>query len=243
MTQAAQELLTRMTLYYGPPEHLRADAALRQQVLDGYAALLEPFDPITLDKAWARILTEHTSAIWPSPGQLIAACRHCAPPSAVASDEHQRRRRAITLTDAYVRHYRRTSHLARLASTEGWAAQLLTYVREAAWVQAQILSGCTRLGWDPHILLANVGAFDSSQEAFAAYRQSIAGPLQRGQIRVSVPPSRICVWKEQGLQEAEHQPVTEPTDVPSSQSEAAAVTQPTSDRPVLPPLLPPAPTR
>ena len=97
----------------------------------------------------------------------------------------------------------KTSQVARLAWREVWAGQLLDYVQAAAWVQAQLICQVQHIGWDTK-LAEGLGQFHSSQEAFAAYRRTIERPVERGQIRVTVPPSRLRRW-QRSVQQMENE--------------------------------------
>ncbi len=57
------------------------------------------------------------------------------------------------------------------------------------------------IGWNTH-LADKLGRFHSSQEAFAAYRKTIEGTVERGRIRVYVPPASVQAWKEEAGQNA-----------------------------------------
>ncbi len=95
------------------------------------------------------------------------------------------------MAEEYVNRYMRTSHLARLAKAEGWAGRLRGYVHAAAHVQAQFICGCTGIGWESAVLSPGGDGFD-------AFRETIRGPVTRGQIRITVPASRVREWKGGG---------------------------------------------
>jgi hypothetical protein len=194
MSPAVHNLLARMQAELPPPTHLRADTRAREMFLADYERVLAPWPEEVLDAAWPVVLARLEFWIWPRPQQILDACKqivgHVRPPSTL----EQRRTRALGLADRYFRDYRRRSLLARRAAAEGWLEPLLHFVRESAWVQAQLLAEVTPLGWDAS-LARHLGKFHSSAEAFAAFRWTIAGAVDRGRIEVRVPPSLLREWK------------------------------------------------
>ena len=95
-------------------------------------------------------------------------------------------KKRAAMADRYVKHYCRHSQVAKLAKAEGWIGPLTKFVRESAWVQAQILCQVDPIGWDAS-LADHLGHFSTSDEAYAAFRQTIAGAIGRGRIEVRVP--------------------------------------------------------
>jgi hypothetical protein len=190
-----EAILKPMLEIYAAPPHL-IDAQDRKRALAAYERVLSRFDRQTLKRAWEQVAAIHTAWTWPSPAFIQLTCqrlpRHPAPPS----EEEQRRSRAIEMADDYARKFMKGSHVAELARKEGWAERLSSYVRSAAWVQAQIICGVREIGWDI-CLVPNWDSYGSAQAAFAAYRQTVAKCVERGQIRVNVPKDRIVEWKEQ----------------------------------------------
>jgi hypothetical protein len=130
----------------------------------------------------------------------VDACRRCEPRPKPPSAEEKRREQALALAEAYTARYMKTSHVARLARQEGWVGRLREYVHDAAWVQAQLICRVQHIGWNAR-LASELGQFHSSNDAFAAYRKTIEKAVARGQIRVTIPPTRIRGWKEQCRQE------------------------------------------
>jgi hypothetical protein len=194
-----QVIIEPMGELYLPPLHLRADREARSRALDAYETALAPFDRTTLQRAWEKVVAEQTFWVWPNPGVIVEACRQCQSRSKPPSDKNQPRAKALQMTEDYTRRYMRTSQVAKLATREGWDGKLREYVAGAAWVQAQLICQVQAIGWDTH-LADDLGHFHSSQEAFTAYRKTIEKPVERGQIRVTVPRSRIREWKEQPQQ-------------------------------------------
>jgi hypothetical protein len=190
MSQAVQNLLARMQAELPPPTHLRSDARAREQFLADYERVLSQWSQAVLDAAWPVVLSRLEFWIWPRPQQIHDACKQVTGHCWQASTLDKRRTHAQDTADRYVRQYRRRSHLARRAEVEGWIEPLLHYVRESAWVQAQILAKVEPLGWDP-LLARHLGRFPSSTEAFAAFHRT----MQRGRIEMRVPPALIREWK------------------------------------------------
>jgi hypothetical protein len=196
MTPAVREtIIEPMVELYLPPQHLRGDREAQARALEVYGQALDPFDRETLTRAWRQVVAGHAFWVWPNPGLLAEACRQCEPRPRPPSDEAQRQAQAMELAETYTARYLKTSQLARLARREGWAASLREYVCDAAWVQAQLLCRVQNMGWNAR-LAKDLGPFRSSEEAFEAYRRTIGNPVERGYIRVHVPPSRIRRWKE-----------------------------------------------
>lgn len=196
-------ILEPMCALFPPPQHLRDRRETLALALASYERALARFDRATLQQGWDQVVAEQTFWCWPNPGEIVAACRQCLPRS--PSDEEKRKAQALELADAYTSRFMKTAHVARLARREGWSGRLQDYVQDAAWVQAQLICGVRNLGWNTH-LAENLGAFRSSAEAFAAYRATLAGQVERGQLRVTVPRRQIADWKEQ---HAELAPVPE----------------------------------
>jgi hypothetical protein len=189
-----------MLALYPPPTHLRGNEQAQALALAAYETALAGFDRATLERGWAKVIAEQTYWVWPNPGMIAEACRQCEPVKKGPSEASLRRQQALAMTDAYVARYTKTSQVWKLAKREGWAGLLLDYVQSAAWVQAQLICKTDGIGWNSQ-LARDLGHFSSSEEAFAAYRETIRNPVEKGSIRVTVPPSRIRAWKERGQQE------------------------------------------
>ncbi|OWK47334.1 hypothetical protein [Fimbriiglobus ruber] len=190
-----EAVLAPLTALYPPPTHLRADERVQAVALAAYEKALAGFDRATLERGWAKVVAEQTYWVWPNPGVIAEACRQCAPPKREPSEAALRRQQAQEMTDAYVTRYMKTSQVWKLAQREGWAAPLLEYVQAAAWVQAQLICKTDGIGWDT-LLIDDPDRYDSSQEAFSAYCDSVRGPVERGRIRVTIPPARVLEWKD-----------------------------------------------
>ena len=182
-----------MLALYPPPHHLRGDAKKQTEALAAYAKALAAFDGPTLAAGWELVTAEHQFWVWPNPGVVVEACRRCAPPPPAVGDQESRRLRADALADDYAARFMRTTHLAKLAAAGGWAAGLRAHVRAAAWVQAQIICGVRGIGF-PSELVPVESRGQSAQECFETYKKAVAGPLARGRIRVTVPPSLAREW-------------------------------------------------
>jgi hypothetical protein len=199
MTDAVRDIILKpMCELYLPPLHLRRDADAQDRALAAYETSLAPFDRDTLQRAWDKVVAGQTYWVWPNPGTIAEACRQCQPKPTPLSEEEQRKEKALSMADDYATHYMKTSHLAKLAAREGWSGRLREYVTDAAWVQAQLLCQVKNIGWNAK-LAEGLGRFHSSAEAFAAYRKTISHALERGQIRVSIPRSRVLHWKEHAV--------------------------------------------
>lgn len=195
MSEEVEELVIGpMLALYPPPTHLRGDAARRAAALAEYRRTLDRFDRATLAAGWERVVAEHQFWVWPNPGVVVDACRRSQPPPPAVSESDRRQRQAVEMTDAYTARFLKTTHVAALARAEGWEPRLAEYVREAAWVQAQLLCGVRPVGFAA-ILIPADSRGRSAGDVFAAYRETIAGAVERGRIRVTVPPAVIRGWK------------------------------------------------
>lgn len=195
MSEAVEELIIKpMLAIYPPPQHLRGDCGRQAEALAAYRKALAPFDRATLATGWEHVTAEHPFWVWPNPGAIAEACRRCAPPPPAVSETERARQRAVEMTDAYAARFMKTTQQATLAHAEGWAPQLAEYVREAAWVQAQLICGVRPVGFATILIPADQRGRPAG-EAFAAYRESIAGPVERGRIRVTVPPEQVRAWR------------------------------------------------
>ncbi len=195
-TNAVREVILAPILdLYVPPPQVRYDRRARERALAEYTQALAPFSRSTLSKAWELVRETHELSIWPSPGVIARACRQCARQTQAPSQDEAKRQQALDLADAYTAKYMQTSTLAKLARQEHWAGRLQEYVAAASWLQAQLLCGVQQIGWD-RVLLPEDSRHRSSQEAFAAIREDMARPVEKGTIRVTVPPERIRQWKE-----------------------------------------------
>jgi len=196
MTQAVKDLLARMQAELPPPIHLRGNAEAQEQFLADYVQVLSGWSREVLEAAWPVVLSRQEFWIWPRPQQIHDACKQIANQRQRPINLEERRQEAQELADRYMHNYLRRSQVAKLAEKEGWIEPLKHFVRESAWVQAQLLCKIGSVGWDTSIA-AHLGEFRSSQDAFNGFRQTIAGAVQRGRIEVHVPPTLIRAWKEE----------------------------------------------
>jgi hypothetical protein len=194
---AVGDFLARMQAELPAPTHLRANAKARDTFLADYERVLSGWSKEVLDAAWPVVLSRLEFWIWPRPQEIHDACKEVARRVQPAGEFAKQHEEAQQQADRFVKHYRSHSAVVKLADREGWTQPLMTFVRESAWVQAQILCKVRHIGWDTKIA-KHLGRFRTSQEAFDAYRQSISGALQRGRIEVRVPKTLIQEWKEQG---------------------------------------------
>ena len=99
------------------------------------------------------------------------------------------------MADAYTARFMKTTHVARLAKAEGWDLKLGEYVRDAASVQAQLICGVRGVSFAA-TLVPTEDRHLSAREFFAGYRDTIAGAVERGRIRVAVPTARLREWRD-----------------------------------------------
>ncbi len=202
MTEAVRRhIIAPMLALYPPPQHLRGDAVRRAEALAAYSKALSRFDVPTLVAGWEPITAEHRFWVWPNPGVVAEACARCAPPPPTVNDQEMRRQRAEEMADAYALRFMKTTHLAKVATAEGWAGRLRGYVHDAAWVQAQIICGVSPVAF-PSGLVPPGHRPSSATEACAEYRESVGGAVERGRVRVSVPAELVREWKRACGQES-----------------------------------------
>ena len=132
-------ILRPMRKLYPPPRHLRADEDDLDSALREYRRALGRFDQDVLEKAWERVVAGHEIWCWTKVGVFVKAAaqvhREMHPPGAVEPWVEE----ATALTDAYVKRFMKTSQTAVRAREGGYEPELKEYVREAAWVQGQMI--------------------------------------------------------------------------------------------------------
>ncbi|WP_143393946.1 hypothetical protein [Fimbriiglobus ruber] len=201
VTEAVETFIIKpMLTLYPPPQHLRNDPEAFAEALATYVRVLARFDRGTLARAWDQVVASQSYWCWPSPGMIVEACCGLAPPPPAIGENEQRHLRAQALADAYASRFMKTTHLARLARDEGWLPELAEYVREAAWVQAQLIEGIKQIGFAT-LLIPEDQRVEPAADCFATYRETITASIERGRIRVSVPPGRVREWRNEEQRE------------------------------------------
>jgi hypothetical protein len=197
--EAAQAIIGRMLEMYPPPVHLRHSGEAMATAIDTYRRGLSRYDSQTLDAAWQLVCEANEYWTWPKLSELLKACERCTreargEPAGPSHDE--RIEQANTLASAYTRRFMQTSRLAIRAREEGWERSLRDYVDAAAWVQGQMLAGCSDIAYSSVVLfdytqLSREELEERSETFFAKAREQAA----KGHIRVSVPAYRIEAWQ------------------------------------------------
>lgn len=86
---------------------------------------------------------------------------------------------------------KKNSPLMVKATQEKWDSQLLAYVREMAWVQAQRLAGVKNRGWQSRILLPELSPKERKLSAAELFKRYILPQVEEavslGRISVTVP--------------------------------------------------------
>lgn len=183
-----------MQAIFPPPLHLRQDAQRRAAALAAYADALADFDAATLAAGWRTVVAQHAFWCWPSAGTIAEACRHFAPPPPAGGEQEKLRQQAEAMTATYTARFMKANHVARLARAEGWEPKLGEYVRDAANVQAQLICGVRGVSF-ASTLVPPEQRHLSAADFFAGYRETVAAAVERGLIRVTVPPARLREWK------------------------------------------------
>jgi hypothetical protein len=161
-------VLRPMRALYSPPRHLRADEDALDAALATYRRALGRFDPDVLARAWQQVVEQNELWCWPKLSDLVKAAdqaqRELHPQACGQAWVEQATRR----TEEYTRRFLKTSAHAARASQGGYEPELKRYVREAAWVQAQLIAGQRDVGYD-HAVLFGQGPRDrDAEEAFFA---------------------------------------------------------------------------
>jgi len=105
-----------------------------------------------------------------------------------------RNRKIIADQVEYCINYQKTSQTMREAEAEGWDWELIKYVREVAYAQAQAMHGFIRsVDW------ARIQPDDLEKDALYAWRKRFLDDCRRivgyGGIDVAIPTAKIALWK------------------------------------------------
>lgn len=202
-TEDVHEIIfKRMLQVYLPPLHLRNNREGQEIALRGYEHALFGFKPETLEKAWEKVTSSHEFWSWPHAATLAACCAEIEPVkrrSFEESPEATRQRQAREMAEKFTADYRKNAYLARMAKKAGWIAPLMEYVTASASLQAQLICSVENIGWNACVLTSQLGKFNSSEEAFHAFRATLSDHLDRGKIVVDVPKNRISAWKDEAV--------------------------------------------
>ena len=199
--QPIEAFIERMVATYPPPTHLRGHPDTIRQALDAYARALERFAPTVLDRAWQKVVEENEFWIWPKLSDIVQACVHFGREDArlrgPANDAAVER--AASLAWNYRKRFMAGSALAKRAEAEGWQDSLRGYVDEAAWVQAQLIAGVTRVGYSA-VLFAHLPRGREYEVGVEAFWEKSRKQAETGHIRVHVPHAAILGWKGRASQ-------------------------------------------
>lgn len=185
-----------MTAVYPIPQHLRGDGAAVRLALDTYRRGLARYDRPTLQQAWQWTAERNEFWTWPKLSDFVRACeevREQAGRGAVKPVD-DRVERAAQLAAEYTSRFMGRSRLAERAVADGWAERLNVYVAEAAWVQAQMIVGCSPVGYSAVVL----GGYptlsrDEQRERLADFLTRCREQAEKGHIRVHVPHA-VTEW-------------------------------------------------
>ena len=133
-------IIRPMRRLYPPPRHLRADEDDLDAALPEYRRALGRFDGDVLERAGG--VSSPGTRYGAGPRSGYSSRRPPRPtgkytrrgPSSRGVEE------ATALTDAYVKRFMKTSQTAIRAGEGGYEPELKEDVREAAWVQAQMIA-------------------------------------------------------------------------------------------------------
>lgn len=191
-------IIKPMTAMYSPPAMIRKSQERVEFAISEYCKSLCEFSDEQLKTGWEKIRNSHERSIWPAVAEIRRCCSTVG--TTIAEAHHgnpwdERDRRAREAVNAYMADLMKNPRHAE-AVTQGWAGKLEAYIREAANIQAQLIHGCRNVGFS-NIVVPTEG-YASANEAFAAYRHTIAEHVSHGKISVSVPASKLQEWQSAG---------------------------------------------
>ena len=147
-----------MRLRWSPPKGSTPER--QAALLDDLYVDLEKFPEAVLAEAFARVRKKHRFASWPSSAEFLAEALAIQDEKAANLQPRnnqtgraklrieQQWEEAGKLRDDYVQHFKATSKVYQQALAEKWDFELWQWVKEAAWVQGQLIAGCDRIAWD-----------------------------------------------------------------------------------------------
>jgi hypothetical protein len=155
---------------------------------------LARFSEETLKKAMQTLREEQKRK--PSLAHVMEACKKFSPsrkdiPGNTDLECHKREINKQKMVTDYVASYR-NSTLYLEAYREGWDLDLLAYVYAVADVQAQMILGYQRFGWDGPSIFGYGELTDDTRNSFFKDQRRQA---QIGTIDVGIPTTRIAEWK------------------------------------------------
>ena len=175
------------------PLHIRGDPAAIEALLNVYRRALDRFDRAVLDKAWQKAAEEQDFWMWPMPEALVKAAEHfhnlAHPFDPRESDAWVER--ANDAAHAYTKRFMQTTTAAVRSREGGYEAELKGYVREAAWVQAQLIEGREGVGYSSHVLFGP----QPDRKEMAEFFEKARAQANTGHIRLYVPAAKIGVWQ------------------------------------------------
>ena len=102
--------------------------------------------------------------------------------------------RANDAAHAYTKRFMQTTTAAVRSREGGYEAELKGYVREAAWVQAQLIEGREGIGYSSHVLFGP----QPDRKEMAEFFEKARAQAATGHIRVHVPAGKVEAWKGAG---------------------------------------------
>lgn len=164
-------------------------------MLDLYRRALSRFDRPALEHAWQKVAAENEYCMWPKLPHIVRACEQFERDAAAKSNGDWVER-ATALADAYTRRFMLASQAAVRARESGYEQALKSYVREAAWVQAQYIVGQKGVGYSWAVLFEHRGG-ERDKEAEGEFFERAREQALKGHIRVHVPAVMVERWKGQ----------------------------------------------
>lgn len=191
-----EAIIGPMTAVYPTPQHLRGSSVAARLALDTYRRGLARYDRPTLLQAWQRAAERNEFWTWPKLADFVRACEEVKEQAGrgAVKPPDDRPERAAQLAAEYTSRFMSRSRLAERAVADGWAERLNVYVAEAAWVQAQMIAGCSPVGYSAVVLggyekLSREEQSERLQEFLSRCREQ----AEKGHIRVHVPHA-ITEW-------------------------------------------------
>jgi hypothetical protein len=187
----AEAAIRQMVASFPSPTHLRNNPEGYRYALDVYRSALSRFDRETLQKGWLKAAAENDVWCWPKCSAIVTACESFRPRidrlDAWAEE-------ASEMADSYTRRFLQTSKYAVRAREGGYEAELKRYVREASWVQAQLIGGREGIAYRSPVLFPHC---ENDKEAQEAFFQRCREQGDAGQIKVTVPPALLRTWQRE----------------------------------------------
>ena len=193
-----EAFIARMNGRYSPTKRLQADEDALNAAVDDYRRVLGKIDKLTMEAAWRLIVERHDSWCWPHVCDVIQACEDARRAAHPAGEVDSQVQEIEDLSYGYTKRFMKNSTVAARARENGYERELKEYVREASWVQAQlIVRPDAGVGYSSAVLFPDKERDRHAEEEFFEKARAQA---RTGHIRVHVPPAMIRRWQEEAVE-------------------------------------------